>query len=98
MSRPLPFMVTGQLQEQGGAAVPDADAVPLTVWPARANTNSPQARTYTHTGEADLAWAVALQVPNRQLVVDGTTYKILSATPQPLLPHVALELRRVEGG
>lgn len=92
----LPFLTTGELQDQGGGSIFGAEDVPLTVWPARASS-SPQGRTYTHEGEAHLDFAEDLQVPNRQLVVDGLTYKIVNAQPQQFVPHVALELRRVEG-
>lgn len=92
----LPFRTTGALQEQGGAAVAGADAVPCTVWPASGHSNSPQARVYSHSGEAHLDFAAQLQVPNRQLLVDGVTYKIVAATPFDLVPHVALQLRKVE--
>lgn len=88
----LPFLTTGALVEQGGAAVDGADAVPLSVWPARSARNSATGRHHTHIGEAALEHAAALKAPNRSLVVDGDTYKIVAATAMPFVPHVVIEL------
>lgn len=93
----LPFLTTGALLEQGGAAVEDADEVPCSVWPARASHNSATGRHHTHGGEADLAFAEALRVANRSLTVDGETYKIVGATPMPFMRHVVLELLLTSG-
>lgn len=93
----LPFMQTGALIEQGGAAVAGAGAIPCSVWPAVGVSNSATGRHHDHRGEADRDHAAALQVPNRSLVVDGITYKVVAATPMDLVPHVVLELLRTSG-
>ena len=93
----LPFLTTGALIEQGGAAVAGAEAVPVSVWPATSTRNSASGRHHTHTAEAALAHAAALRAPNRSLVVDGETYKIVAATPNGFMPHVVLELLLTSG-
>lgn len=91
----LPFLTTGELREQGGAVV--AAAVPCSVWPATGSHDSASGRHHTHTAEAALAHADALRVPNRSLVVDGDSYKIVAATPNDFVPHVVLELNLTSG-
>lgn len=96
----LPFLTTGELREQGAAGwttVDGADEVPCSVWPATSSRNSASGRQHSHGGEAALAYAAALRAPNRMLVVDGDTYKIVSATPADFLPHVVLELLHTSG-
>jgi hypothetical protein len=93
----LPFLTTGELREQGGDTVDGAGAVPCSVWPATSARNSPSGRHHTHAGEAALAHAAALRVPNRSLAVDGAVYKIVGATANDFVPHVVLELLLTSG-
>lgn len=93
----LPFLKTGALVAQGGGPVAGAGAIACSVWPATSTQNRPGGRHHTHGGEAELAFAAALRVPNRSLVVDGVTYKIVAATPMDLVPHVVLELLETSG-
>lgn len=95
MSPVLPFLETAVLVEQGGAVA--VEEVPVSVWPATASHNSTTGRHHTHGGEADLAFADALRVPNRALVVNGETFKIVAATPMDLVPHVVMELLLTSG-
>lgn len=93
----LPFLTTGALLEQGGTAVEGAAAVPCSVWPATSARNSATGRQHSHGGEAALSFKAALRVPNRSLVVDGETYKIVAATAMDFVPHVVLELLLTSG-
>ncbi len=95
----LPFLTTAALTEQGGDAVDGAEEVPCSIWPAVASQNTERGRYHTHRGEASIAFAVALRTPNRSLTdaADGEQYKIVSATPNTLLPHVVLELLQTSG-
>lgn len=96
----LPFLTTAELREQGATGwttVEGAAAVPCSVWPATSSRNSASGRQHSHGGEAALAFADALRVPNRALVVGGDTYKIVSATPAEFVPHVVLELLLTSG-
>lgn len=93
----LPFLTTGRLEELGGADVPGAGEIPVSVWPATSSSTTQSGRYHTHGGEAALEYADELRQPNRQLVVDGVTYKIDAATPMELVPHVVLELVEVSG-
>lgn len=93
----LPFLTTGELREQGGTAVDGAGAIPCSVWPATSARSSATGRQHSHGGEASLEFADALRVPNRALVVDGETYKIVAATPMDFVPHVVLELLLTSG-
>lgn len=93
----LPFLTTGRLEELGGTDVAGAEAVPCSVWPATSSSNDRAGRHHTHGGEAALEFADALRVPNRQLVIDGVTYKIDAATPMTFVPHVVLELIETSG-
>lgn len=95
----LPFLTTAALTDQGDEAVDGAEAVPCSIWPARSSGVSNTGRHHSHVGEAAIAFGAALQVANRSLTddADGEVYKIVSATPMPLLPHVVLELLRTSG-
>lgn len=94
----LPFLFDAELQTIGGDSV--EEVVPCSIWPAQSSRASDVGMMHDHVGEAALEHADALRVPNRKLVL-GTDagslqgdYKILSATPMELVPHVVLELRR----
>ncbi len=97
----LPFLTTGTLVEQGGAAVAGAEAVPCSVWPATSSRSSDVGHHHTHSGEAALEHADALQVANRSLILTeglyAGTYKIVGATPNGFVPHVVLDLLRTSG-
>lgn len=92
----LPFLYTAALQEQGGAAVAGAAAVPCMVWPPRSDRDGRAGVHRGHTGEASLTFKTQLMVPNRRLVIAtgpmAGTYNIVTATAQPMVPHVQLEL------
>lgn len=90
----LPFLSRGSLTELGGEVVL-AD-VPVSVWPTPGR-NTPTGRAYDHEGEASMEnrglWGY-----NQRLVVDGVTYAIVDAVPQPFLPHMSLALREMRPG
>lgn len=95
MTGVLPFLQEAELVELGGTVVEPAVAV--SVWPARNARSSDRGRHHTHTGEAALEHADALAEPNRALILDGDTYRIVGATPMPLMAHVVLDLVRTSG-
>jgi hypothetical protein len=88
----LPVLYAAQLVERPNTVV---TVLNCSIWPATQRINSAGV-AYDHEGEAPLEHADALAVANRVLRWDGNDYMIVEATPHPLLPHVALRLRRVE--
>ncbi len=93
----LPYRQTAALRSVGGVAVAGGGAIPCSVWPAESSRNSDAGRQHSHRGEAAPAFGAMLRVPNRELLVDGEVYKIVSATPMDLVPHVVLELQQTSG-
>ena len=91
----LPFLSVGVVTTLGGDVT--VGALPCSVWPATSSSSGDAGHHHSHTGEAELDFADELQIPNRVLVVDGVSYRIVSATPNYFLPHVVLELNRTSG-
>jgi hypothetical protein len=91
----LPFMEQADVVELGGTVV-IAD-MPVSVWPATSDRTSDVGRHHTHGGQAPLEHADELEQPNRALEYAGDTYRIVGATPMPLMAHVVLDLVRTAG-
>lgn len=100
--RSLPFLYEARLLAEDRAVV--LEAMPCSVWPATSQQIAASAVQHDHRGEAPLTFAGAdlsfeLAFSNRRLVVsEGPlrgTYVIVGAVAHSLLPHVALELRKM---
>lgn len=79
------------LQEMGGALVDSA--VPVSVYPAADERAASAGVVQDWSGYAPYAWLGELAVPNRQLVVDGKTLRIVAALPHRAIPRVTLRFR-----
>lgn len=91
----LPYLSDGQLVAQDGSLIRE---LAVSVWPASSHRDEPGGVVYDHTGEAPLGAAAQLQESNVSIVVAGVRYRVVEAIPNPLLPHVALRLRRARAG
>jgi hypothetical protein len=93
----LPFLTTAQLLNGKGDQI--VQRMSISVWPTSGSVSDAAGETFDHTGEAPLGYAAQLDGTNLQIeTADGRRYRIISAEPQPLVPHVALRLRRVRAG
>lgn len=91
----LPFTQTADVQAQGGSSV---GSLAVSIWALDEPRDTGTGETYDWTGEADVAGApLLINQGNRQLEIDGTTYKLISAREHHFLPHLQLRLREVRG-
>jgi hypothetical protein len=74
--------------------------VPVSVWPASSQRAGSSGEVFDHEGQAASAYAAFLvDRANLTLVMaDGRRFRVVGATHHRLVPHVALELRRVLAG
>lgn len=92
---PLPFTNSGTLKALDGATL--AEGIPCRVWPASGRDGT-RGKAIDHQGEAAIAFADALRLPNRKLEVLGVTYHVVDAVAHDLFRHVALKLRELKPG
>lgn len=93
----LPFDKVGDVQRQGGALV--RSGVPIAIWPAGEGAVTPVGEAYDFLAQAAVEAANDLvRQPNRQVVVDGITLKVIWAQRHDHLPHVELRLRELRPG
>lgn len=90
----LPFLLRGTLKDQQGDTL--AEDMPCQIWPAAQGTTGTAGRHYFFRGEAELSFYSLLRGDNRILTIDGEDYRVLTAIPHSIVPHVAMELRRSE--
>lgn len=94
----LPFLTRGELLRQGGETVAGCESIPISVWPSSPARIERVGGAYDHEAEVPLEFATDFEDANLSLVVEGVTYKVTSAIPQPFLPHVVLNLRKMQPG
>jgi hypothetical protein len=88
------FLDDGIIADLSGTPIAELPTVPVSVWPSGARVTQ-AGEAYDYTGEADLDAYAALSVQNRRLLVRGSSYVIVSAIENDIVPHVALRLRRM---
>jgi hypothetical protein len=93
----LPYRGVGALVSQGGVVL--VAELPCSIWPARSQRPDVAGEVYDHTGECPRQYAGQIvNVANLSIVVGEDRYKIVGATEHTFVPHVALELLRVNAG
>ena len=92
----LPYTELAEIQNQSGTTL--AEDVPVRLEMAGGNATR-LGQAYDFTCEAHISAEDHLVAQtNRRLVIDGRTFKVLSAEAQHFVPHLELELREVRGG
>lgn len=84
------YPVLAQLRELGGEVI-DAE-VPVALWTGGVS-NTGRGEYETTEAEAPPEYMAALSARNRELVVDGRVYRIVSALLHRTSPHVRMQVR-----
>lgn len=90
------YPTTGTIRKLGGDVV--TEDVPIGIWQTSQGRAAEAAAIYDYDGETPLEYISDLRVPNREILVDSTLYKIVDATPHEIAPRVTLRLRQVRPG
>jgi hypothetical protein len=90
------YPATATIRKLGGEVV--ATGVPIGIWQTSPGRAGEAAAIYDYDAELPIEWIDELAPPNRELVVDGSSYKIIDATAHEIAPRVTLRLRRIRPG